>query len=69
MNVTAIAGDTLDLLCWRHLGRTEGVTEQTLALNPGLSASGPKLNEGQVIMLPEITIAVAATRKITNLWD
>ncbi|MGM7571152.1 tail protein X, partial [Klebsiella pneumoniae] len=28
MKVRAYQGDTVDALCWRHYGRTQGVTEQ-----------------------------------------
>ena len=30
MKVRAYQGDTVDALCWRHYGRTQGVTEQVL---------------------------------------
>lgn len=30
-------GDTLDLLCQRHYGTTQGVTEIVLAANPGIA--------------------------------
>lgn len=69
MIVPAQAGETLDAVCWRILGRTEGVTEQALALNPGLSAQGPILIEGQSITLPETVNAAPATRDIVNLWN
>ena len=37
MKVKALQGDTVDLLCWRHYGTTQGVTEKVLSANPGLS--------------------------------
>ena len=43
MQVRTHQHDTLDALCWRHLGRTEGVVEAALELNPGLAAHGPVL--------------------------
>lgn len=69
MQVTAHAHDTIDALCWRHLGRTAGVTEQALALNPGLSAGGPLLDEGQAVTLPDVTNAAPEQRETINLWD
>lgn len=36
MKVRAHQYDTVDALCWRHYGRTQGVTEQVLKANPGL---------------------------------
>ncbi len=65
----ALAGETVDVICWRELGRTAGVTEQTLALNPGIAALGPKLPEGQLVALPDISIAAPAMRETVNLWS
>lgn len=41
MKVRAHQYDTVDALCWRHYGRTQGVTEQVLKANPGLAEYGP----------------------------
>ncbi len=41
MKVRAHQYDTVDALCWRHYGRTQGVTEQVLKANPGLAEHGP----------------------------
>ncbi|VUC77800.1 Phage tail protein X (GpX) [Salmonella sp. NCTC 11881] len=41
MKVRAHQYDTVDALCWRHYGRTQGVTEQVLHANPGLAEYGP----------------------------
>ena len=43
MKVRAHQHDTVDALCWRHYGRTQGVTEQVLKANPGLAEYGPFL--------------------------
>jgi phage tail protein X len=67
MQVVAHQGDTLDLLCQRHLGRTAGVTEAALAMNPGLAAKGPVLPMGTEVTLPDA--APAAETKIVQLWD
>lgn len=37
MKVRALQNDTVDQLCWRHYGKTAGVTEKVLEANPGLS--------------------------------
>lgn len=66
---TALAGETLDAICWRVLGRTQGVTEQAYALNPGLAAGGPQLAEGTVVQLPELTQTAPAMRETIKLWD
>ncbi|SEA50775.1 tail protein X [Variovorax sp. YR216] len=66
MKARAMQGDTLDLLCWRTLGRTD-IVEATLVLNPGLADHGPVLPTG---LLVELANPVdAPTRATVNLWD
>ena len=50
IRVIARQHDTVDALCWRHLGRTAGTTEATLAANPGLAATA-RLQPGQPVTL------------------
>lgn len=69
MIAQAQKGETLDALCWRILGRTAGVTEQALALNPGVAAGGPLLPEGQAINLPEDNQTAPERRETVKLWD
>jgi len=69
MQVSALQGDTLDLICWRHLGATAEVTEQALELNRDLAALGPVLPEGRIVILPDAAPAASATRETVNLWD
>jgi phage tail protein X len=45
--------DMVDLICFRHYGRTAKVTEAVLAANPGLAARGPMLPAGVEIVLPD----------------
>lgn len=66
--VTAHQGDTVDSLCWRHLGDSTAV-EATLALNTGLAAIGPVLPIGQPVRLPAESAAPAATAPLIQLWD
>ena len=68
MIVRANQGDTIDNLCWRHLGSVDPV-ETVLLLNPGLAAIGPILPEGTVVNLPEATQAAAPSAPIIQLWD
>lgn len=65
----AIANDheTVDQLCWRHLGRTEGTVEATFELNPGLAAQGALLPAGTRVELP--AIPSTSTRPMVQLWD
>lgn len=70
MRVMAVQGDTLDALCWRYLGRTQGVVEATLELNPGLADAGPVLPVGTWVELARPTqVAATSSRPTVNLWD
>ena len=62
-----IVGDTLDAICARYYGRTEGVVETVLQANPGLSELGVILPHGTAVELPE-TESAARTETV-NLWD
>ena len=68
--VTTIAGDTMDLVCWRELGTTSGgVVEAALALNQNLCNTGPVLPAPIDIVLPVITSAAPAPIETVQLWD
>lgn len=64
--IRAVQGETIDAMCWRHYGRTAGVTEAVLVANPGLARLGPILPHGQLINLPEL--APQPQRQQVNLW-
>lgn len=64
--VRARQNDTVDQLCWRHLGRTAGVVEATLAGNPGLASHGAHLPAGLEVKL---VAPPAAPRQLVQLWD
>ncbi|HBO9190475.1 TPA: phage tail protein [Pseudomonas aeruginosa] len=65
MAAVAIAhqNDTVEALCWRHYGRTAGVTEAVLEAN-----HGPTLPPGLKVTMPDIPTA-APERQMVNLWD
>lgn len=67
MQVRSQQSDTVDQLCWRHLGRTEAVVEAMLDINPGLAALGPVLPADTLVTLPDIPIT--PTRSTVQLWD
>ncbi|WP_022955777.1 tail protein X [Perlucidibaca piscinae] len=69
MQVRALQGDTVDLIAWRHFGRTAGVVEQILELNRGLAAAGVILPEGHMVTLPDEAPAVDVTSQLVQLWD
>lgn len=67
MKVFALQGETLDALCFRVLGQTAGVVEQTLELNPGLAGHGAVLPHGTPVELPDVTEQPQKT--MIQLWD
>lgn len=67
MNIISYQGDTLDMLCLRHYGRTEGVVEAVLLANPGLAELGVILPHGTLVSLPEVSAAPVS--ETVNLWD
>ncbi|CAI1731465.1 tail protein X [Serratia marcescens] len=67
MRVYALQGDTVDAICWRYYGRTQGVVEQVYSLNEGLAAAGAILPLGHPVELPDVT--AAPQRETVNLWD
>lgn len=69
MKARARQGDTLDALCWRHLGTTRGVVEKALELNPGLADHGSTLPHGTPVRLPTAPAAGTTERPLVQLWD
>ncbi|CAI0900901.1 tail protein X [Serratia ficaria] len=67
MKVYALQGDTVDAICWRYYGRTQGVVEQVYSFNEGLADAGAILPHGQPVVLPDVT--AAPQRETVNLWD
>lgn len=65
--VIAQQQDTVDLLCFRHYGRTAGVTEAVLEVNPGLANYTPFLPMGLSVKLPDIIPALQSVA--IQLWD
>ena len=68
VSIRAQQNDTVDALCWRHYGRTAGVTESVLQANPGLAEHGPILPLGLTVQMPQ-TQTAAPQRQMVNLWD
>lgn len=65
--VRAQQGDTIDSLCWRHLG-SSALLESALELNPGLAALGAVLPNGQPVTLPDAA-SIQPVKTIIQLWD
>lgn len=66
MKVKALQGDTVDLLCQRYYGTTQGATEIVLAANKSL-ADQIFMEAGQVVELPEVS--ASATKETVQLWS
>ncbi|HFH0457513.1 TPA: tail protein X [Salmonella enterica subsp. enterica serovar Virchow] len=67
MIAIAQQGDTVDAICWRYFGATQGVTEEVYRINPGLAETGPLLRQGQAVILPDVTPTQEKT--LIQLWD
>lgn len=68
MIVHALQGDTVEAICWRVYRKTAGITEQVLAMNPGLARHGAVLPEGTEVILPTQAPA-APTKPLVQLWS
>lgn len=68
MRVITHQGDSVDALCFRHLGRTQGVVEAVLEMNPGLAEYGPILPHGLQVTLPDAP-PKPTQPPLLRLWD
>ncbi len=68
MRVITHQGDTVDALCYRHYGRTQGLVEAVLEINPGLAEHGPVLPHGLQVDLPDAPTQQTNTT-LLQLWD
>lgn len=58
--------ETIDLICWKYYGHTNGTVEAVLEANYGLSFTTPTLPMGLDIVLPDIETEPETT---VRLWD
>lgn len=68
MKVRAQQDETVDALCWRVYGRTDGVVEAVLEANPGLADIGLLLPAGCEVDMPNPT-GIAGTAPLVQLFD
>ena len=67
--VRSIAGDSVNLLLYRELGRCDDAAEETLwRANPDLAEYGPVLPAGVWLIVPEMQTRPAAVRPVLA-WD
>ena len=67
MQAIAQQGDTVDMICARYYGRTEGVFESVLDANPGLAERGSVLPYGTAVELPDVQSSPVT--ETINLWE
>lgn len=67
MQIISQQGDTVDLMCWRFYGHTNGV-EAVLDANTSLAFLPPMLPVGTVVVMPELTQEQRQT-DVIQLWD
>jgi phage tail protein X len=67
--VRSIAGDSVNLLLYRQLGRCDDAAEETLwRLNPVLAEFGPVLPAGVWVVVPELDSRPVMARPVLA-WD
>jgi len=67
--VRSIAGDSVNLLLFRELGRSDDEAEEALwRLNPTLAEQGPVLPAGIWVTLPELEAQPGAKAPM-SAWD
>ena len=65
----SIAGDSVNLLLYRELGRCDDAAEEMLwRLNPQLAEQGAVLPAGVSVMVPELDTQPVATPPV-SAWD
>lgn len=69
MITQALQGDTIDMIAHRHFGYSAGITEEILAINPGIARHGEFVPEGMSVKLPIKTAIETPTAKLLQLWD
>ena len=67
--VRSIAGDSVNLLLYRQLGRSDDAAEEALwRLNPELAEQGAVLPAGVSVLVPELDTQPVASRPV-SAWD
>ena len=67
--VRSIAGDSVNLLLYRELGRCDDAAEETLwRLNPELAERGPVLPAGVWVVVPEMPARPTVSQPV-SAWD
>lgn len=68
MKIPARQGDTVDAICWRYYGRTDGTVEAVLEANDGLADLGVVLPAGTLVDLPDFD-KVQTSSTLLQLFD
>lgn len=68
MIVRTRQGETIDALCWRYYGRTNGAVEAVLEANANLADIGVVLPVGTLVEMPDIK-TIVSTKPLVQLFD
>lgn len=68
MLVRANQGDTIDSLCYRVYGSTQGLNELVLEANQGLASLGAVLPVGNPVEMPDRPTQTN-NKQVVQLWD
>lgn len=68
MKIRSMQGDTIDLMCWRYYGRTDGTVEAVLEANANLADRGLVLPLGTIVDMPDVA-TVDRTAPLLQLFD
>jgi len=68
MLLRAMQNESVDALCYRHYGSTQGQVERVLIANPGLADFGVIVPEGMLVDMPDSVLS-STQKPLINLWD
>lgn len=68
ITATALAGETIDELVWRVLGKGAGAVEAVITANPGLAGHGHALKAGESVLIP-LEADAPVSSDMVQLWS
>jgi len=68
MRIYANQGDTIDSLCHRYYGSTQGMSELVFEANQGIASVGDVLPVGYPVEMPDAPTKIN-NKQTVQLWD